>query len=145
MPGLSVIMVRIALIHLAVGATIGGLLLADKGLHLWSWIWMWRPGHIHMMLSGWTVQFAWGVAIWILPRLDATGSRGALWSAWVCCVAINGGVALTTLYAPLAHLIDHLEWMLSVAAVLYVIAALTFVHHAWRRVRPFGAIPARMR
>ncbi|MGQ9548478.1 MAG: hypothetical protein ACUVWS_07605, partial [Roseiflexus sp.] len=114
-----------------------------KGMHLWSWIWMWRPGHIHMMLSGWTVQFACGVAIWILPRLDAAGSRGALWSAWLFCAAINGGVALATLYAPLTSIVDHLEWMLPLAAFLYIIAAFTFVHHAWRRVRPFGAITTR--
>lgn len=146
MPRVSVFMIRTALLHLALGALIGGLLLADKGLHLWSWFWTWRAGHVHLMLLGWTVQFACGVAIWILPRLDAAGIRGAMWLAWLCYGALNGGVLLATLAAPVARIVERerVAWMMPVAAVLLVAGIAAFIGHAWRRIRPFGAVPARV-
>ncbi|ABU59832.1 heme-copper oxidase family protein [Roseiflexus castenholzii] len=146
MPRVSVFMIRTALIHLALGAFVGGMLLADKGLHLWSWFWTLRAGHVHLMLLGWTVQFACGVAIWILPRLDAAGTRGALWLAWVCYGALNGGVLLATLSAPFAGMVgrERIAWMLPVAGVLFVAGIAAFIGHGWRRIRPFGAVPARM-
>lgn len=146
MPRVSVFMIRTALIYLALGALIGGMLLADKGLHLWPSFWMWRAGHVHLMLLGWTVQFACGVAIWILPRLDAAGTRGAMWIAWLCYGALNGAVLLATLSAPFAGMVgrERVAWMTPVAAFLLVVGIAAFIGHVWRRIRPFGAVPARV-
>jgi photosystem II stability/assembly factor-like uncharacterized protein len=41
-----------------------------------------------MLLVGWMVQLAYGVAFWILPRLDASGNRGKVWLVWVCYGAL---------------------------------------------------------
>jgi hypothetical protein len=64
------------LVPLALGVLIGGLLLANKALPFWPWLWRLRAAYIQLLLLGWTVQFAFGVAFWILPRLMASGDRG---------------------------------------------------------------------
>lgn len=141
MPLVSRLMIRTALLQLALGATIGGLLLIEKGLHLQPWLWTLRPGHIQIMLFGWTVQLATGVAVWILPRLDAAGSRGNLRLAWLGYGALNGGVALAALHLPLATALGEagLGWMRPLAALLYLVAIGALLRHAWLRVLPFPA------
>lgn len=143
MPRVSVVIIRTALLQLALGATIGGLLLADKGLHLAPWLWTLRPGHIQMLLIGWTVQLAFGVAVWILPRFDAAGGRGNLGMAWLVYGALNGGVALATVEQPLGAMLGgaRLGWLLPLASLLYAVAALVAVGYLWRRVLPFRTIP----
>jgi hypothetical protein len=139
MPRLSQLMIRTALLWLAIGSTIGGLVLANQGLALLPWLWTLRAAHIHMLLVGWTVQLACGVAFWILPRLDASGGRGAERPAWGCYIALNGGVVIGALYDPLAALSDSATWLalLALIGLLYLLAAVLFVIHAWRRVVPF--------
>jgi hypothetical protein len=143
MPRISCVMIRTALLQLALGVTVGALLLAEKGLHLAPWLWLLRPGHIQMLLLGWMVQLACGVAFWILPRLDAAGGRGSLGLGWLCYGALNAGVALATLHLPLAQAVGaaQLRWMLPLAGLLDSLAVVAAVGHLWRRVRPFHTLP----
>jgi hypothetical protein len=143
MPRISQFFVRTALIYLALGSTIGGAMLAAKGIALPTWIWAWRPGHIQMLLVGWLVQLACGVAIWVLPRFDAAGDRGNAGWAWIGYGALNGGVALASLHAPLAGLAGNagVRWMPPTAGVLYVIAGSMLALTLWRRVLPFRTLP----
>jgi heme/copper-type cytochrome/quinol oxidase subunit 1 len=128
-------MIQIALIWFVLGATVGGLMLANKGLQFAPSIWVLYPAHIHMMLIGWTAQLATGVAFWILPRLNSQGSRGDERLGWVSSGCINAGVAITVLtgIAPSAL---FTSWLTALASLLYSVAALAFVAHAWPRVRP---------
>lgn len=144
MPRISVVIIRTALLQLALGATIGGLLLADKGLYFAPWLWALRPGHVQMMLVGWVVQLACGVAIWILPRRDAHDHRGNLALAWLGYGALNGGVGLALLHPPLVAALGRarLAWMPPLAGLFYCVAVAAMVAHLWPRVRPFGG-PAR--
>ncbi|NJN19122.1 MAG: hypothetical protein HC822_24140 [Oscillochloris sp.] len=143
MPLVSRVMIRTALLHLALGVTIGGLLLAEKGISFFPYLWLLRPGHIQILLIGWTVQFALGVAIWIMPRFDAAGGRGNLAWIWLCYGALNGGVLLATLHTPLADVFNPnaLIWMLPLGGVCYLIAVVAAVIHLWRRILPFRSIP----
>jgi hypothetical protein len=136
-------MIRTALLWLAAGFTAGGLVLLNKGLPIAPWLWTLREAHIHMLMVGWTVQLACGVAFWILPRLDAQGARGNTRLVWGCYAALNGGVALGALREPLAALTGWAAWGLlpPLMGLLYLLAAGLFVAHAWPRVRPFRAIP----
>ncbi|MCU0494904.1 MAG: hypothetical protein MUD01_25235 [Chloroflexaceae bacterium] len=95
-------MIRTALLWLGVGFSVGGLVLLAKDVPFWPALWTWRLSHVYMLLLGWMVQLACGVAFWILPRLDAAGSRGNEQLAWLCYGCLNGGVALASLYGPLA-------------------------------------------
>ncbi len=100
--------------------------------------------HVHMLLVGWTVQLAFGVAFWILPRLDAQNNRGNVALMWLCYPALNAGVLLASLPDPLRGRLPS-EVLAVAAGILYLLATLTFVLHAWRRVLPFRSIPRRER
>jgi hypothetical protein len=132
MPRLSCWFIRAALLHLGIGATIGALVLAAKGYPLTlGWAWQLLGSHVHFMVAGWLVQLTFGVAFWILPRLDAQGDRGRPAWAWASFGSLNAGVVAAAL-APAAGL-DALRVL---AALLHLIAIVAFVVHAWPRVRP---------
>jgi len=149
MPRLSQVMIRTALVWLAAGAPLGGLLLLNKGLPLLPWVWTLRFTHLHLLLIGWMVQFACGVAFWILPRLDTSGARGDECLAWLCYGALNGGVVLAALHDPIVGLVDSsssvqaapLQTLPVLAGLLYVLAASSFIAHAWPRVIRFRTLP----
>jgi hypothetical protein len=147
MPRLSQLMIRTALLWLAIGYSVGGLVLLNKGVPLLPWLWALRAAHIHILLVGWTVQLACGVAFWILPRLDARGARGDERLVWGCYAALNGGVVLGALHDPLAALAVWPGWdaLLPFMGLLYALAAALFARHAWPRVVAFRTLarPAR--
>jgi hypothetical protein len=116
-------------------------MLAEKGLGFAPWLTALTMSHIHLLLVGWMVQLACGVAVWILPRLDAAGSRGDLRLVWLCYAALNGGIVLAALYGPLLSIGVAGGWMPALGGALYGLAAATFVAHVWRRVAPFRALP----
>ena len=144
MPYLSRLMIRTALVWLALGYTLGGLLLLNKGLPVLAWLWALRYTHVHMLLIGWTVQFAFGVAFWILPRLDASGARGDERLVWLCYAALNVGVVLAALHDPLAALISQaplLDMLPVGAGLLYLVAIVAFAAHAGPRIVSFRTLP----
>ena len=130
MPRLSCWFVRAALIHLALGFTLGSLLLFNKGVPLHPLVWRLLPAHIEFLLLGWTAQLALGVAFWILPRFR--GSRGDDRPAWAAFVLLNAGVWLAGAGASLAApaVIPFLGRAVEVGA------AVAFAVHAWPRIRP---------
>jgi len=135
MPRLSVWMIRTALLHLALGFTLGALLLVQRELPLHPAVPRLRPLHAELLLLGWTVQLAMGVAFWILPRFRAGPERGREWPAWLAYLLLNAGVlaaggALASVGPGLASLLGRGAEGLS---------AVAFAWHAWPRIKPFGA------
>ncbi len=131
MPTLSSWSIRAALIYLALGFTLGALILAHKGVPLFPRVWVLLPAHIEFLLFGWTVQLALGVAYWILPRFRG-GSRGVIWLAWLSIGLLNLGVLLAA-----AQSVFGLANGLTLAGRLaQLLAAIAFGLHAWARVRP---------
>lgn len=103
MPTLSAWAIRTALAWLALAALIGGLILARDEIGVPRLILL-RPAHAEMMLVGWMMQLAFGVAHWILPlrRVAPAGEGlGALGPVLFVVVALNLGVLLVILGAPL--------------------------------------------
>ncbi len=143
MPRVSRLMIRSALFWLGLGYSLGGLLLANKGIPLAAAIWTLRMPHVYMLLVGWMVQFACGVAFWILPRLDAAGSRGDERAVWLCYAALNGGVLLLALRDPLAAAMPAalVDGFAVCAALLWLVAVAAFAWHAWQRVLSFRTLP----
>lgn len=129
-------MVRAALLWQALGVTFGGLMLVGKALPLPAWVAALRGGHVHVLLVGWLIQFACGVAFWILPRLDAAGDRGDERPAWAAALALNLGVVLA-----LYGVATGAEWATIAAGALYAAGGIAFVTHAWPRVVPFRTLP----
>jgi hypothetical protein len=132
MPLLSRCFVRSALVCLAVGFTIGGLILASKGGAADPRFWDWLPEHIILLLFGWLVQLTLGVAYWILPRMNLADRGRQRW-AWAACVASQIGIgllllSLLRLWIPVAGDFFVLAVFVQAAAVVF------FVVHAWPRV-----------
>ena len=133
MPLLSVVTLRLALSCLAVGFTLGALLLAAPELSLPPDIVRIRPLHVELLLIGWMVQLALGVAYWILPRRQGVG-RGNENLAWIALVLLNLGV----LSVGLGALVGAPRSVLLAGRSSELLAALLFAGHAWGRVRPYS-------
>ncbi len=132
MPRLSCWFIRSALIYLALGFTLGGLLLFHKGVPLHPVLWRWLPAHIEFLLLGWMVQLVMGVAFWILPRFG-TG-RGHEAAAWLAYGLLNVGIGMTGVGLALGMpaLVPLLGRMAEAGA------AVAFAMHAWPRIKPPG-------
>lgn len=131
MPRLSVWFVRAALVYLTLGFTFGGLMLANKGILLSPLLWRLLPTHIEFLLFGWTVQLAFGVAFWILPRWRT--QRGDVRPAWTAFLLLNSGIWLVVA----AGWFNGPAWMLVGGRLLEATSVAAFAWHAWPRVKPW--------
>lgn len=129
MPKRSVWLVRAALIYLMLGFTTGGLLLVHKAAPLPPALWALRPLHVEWLLFGFMVQFAFGVALWILPR--AAGPQREA-PGWWAGALLNGGVWLVGLGGALG-----LGSMVLTGRLAELAAVATFAAHVWPRIRAF--------
>jgi cbb3-type cytochrome oxidase subunit 1 len=134
MPRLSVLFIRLALLYLLAGFTIGALMLANKGLPISPFLWLLLPAHIEFLLFGWTVQLAFGVAFWILPR-RVGGSRGRVQLAWLALVLLNLGIWLAVLSVLPSFGQALADTMYLAGKLLQGLAAVAFAAQAWERVR----------
>jgi len=131
MPRLSVWIVRLSLIYLLIGFTLGALMLANKGVPFAPWVWGLLPAHIDVLLFGFVIQLAIGMAYWILPRFRS-GSRGSETVLWITVGLLNLGIWMVAFIGVL-NLPG--QW-LAVGRLLEGIAAGLFTIQVWKRIRP---------
>ena len=131
MPRLSVWFVRFSLIHLFLGFTIGGLILANMGIPFAPWIWNLLPAHMEFLLLGWMVQLAMSVAFWILPRFKSNPPRGNVNLIWGTLVLLNVGIVMVVIQ-PLISV----SWLALAGRFLETSSVLLFVFASWQRVKP---------
>lgn len=140
MPRLSCWFIKASFLHLAVGAVFGGLMLSAKGQpQVFGWAWRLLPAHIQIMLGGWLIQLALGMAYWILPRLGGKSrERERPRAAWLSFVALNSGVTGTGLLLAFRPFVvwPWLGVLLVAAGLLQILALGAFAWHAWPRVHP---------
>ena len=140
MDRLTSVMLRTALVWLLTGFVIGAAMLVDRKLPGAWRLWL-APGHGHMLFVGWFLQFAIGVAYWLLPR-KRTPERPLGYDerwAYIAVFALNVGLALRVggeLRERTGHANDLSLTILAVAGVLQIIAAAIFVVQLWPRVGP---------
>lgn len=133
MPLLTRLSVRLALLYLTLGATLGALLLIHKGLTIMPWAWSLLPVHIEVMFIGWMTQFALGMAFWILPRFSGRQPRGEERWNWAAFVFLNLGLGFTCLAS-----LGVLRAPLWIGRGLQGLGLLCFLIGNWRRVYPFA-------
>lgn len=131
-------MVRLSLLWLLAGFLIGGAMLIDRELpgqwRLWA-----QPTHGHMLFVGWFLQFALGIAYWLLPR-KRTAERPQgydLRLAQIAVAALNIGLICRVIGEPLersGHQGNGTLVILACSALLQIAAALIFVSQIWPRV-----------
>lgn len=139
MPKLSRWMIRGSFFNLWLGFGMAALILSRKGLpeSFPAYTWQWIPVHVNLLLVGWMVQFALGVAYWILPRLfDRRTDRGRVPFAVAAAVFINLGVWLHVTGGLIAPWDDHLMFLRPVGLALQCLGALSFAYHVYPRIRP---------
>lgn len=131
MPRLSVWMVRAALLHLGTGFTVGGLLLFNKGEPFDTGIWALLQVHVDLLIFGWIMQLAMGVAYWILPRFAQPPKYGRTWLAALAFGLINAG----TLISAGGQWAGSAGWTL-VGRAAILLAGLCFAVYVFPRVKP---------
>jgi hypothetical protein len=133
MPRLSVWMIRAALTHLGIGFLFGGLMLANKGVPFEPRLWRLLPVHIDLLLIGWLLQLAMGVAFWIAPRFSDRPRYGRAWLVGAAFILLNSGVLLSA----------GGDWSGTPGATLVgwgciLTAGLCFVIHLVPRIKPLA-------
>jgi cbb3-type cytochrome oxidase subunit 1 len=127
MPKLSIYFIRAALLHFGIGFSIAALMLANKGIPFSAEIWRLLEPHVQILIFGWMLQLAMGVAFYALPRLTNTEARyGDERLAWLSFILLNAGVWLSITIFPVF------------GKTLIVIAGLAFVRLLVPRVKAFG-------
>lgn len=96
------------------------------------------PVHVELLLVGWLVQLALGVAYWILPR--AAGRRPGAWAAWGGAGCVAAGVA-----AAAGGGVAGLAPAVTIGRGLELAGAALFGGHAIVRLRCWRALDLRRR
>jgi hypothetical protein len=137
MDPVSVKMVRASLIWLAIGFTVGGLMLADNSLP-GTWRFWFGPTHGHVLFVGWFFQFAVGVAFWLLPRKRTAelpfGYNER--TAFLSFIILNAGLIVRVIAEPgprVGYLSNGADALLLVSAAAHVLAGGIIVSLLWGR------------
>ncbi len=134
MPPVTTVLVRASLVYLVAGAALGTLLMGVKaGYQLPALVARAWPLHAEMLLFGWMVQLALGVAYWILPKHAAAPVRGPVWPVVLAAIFLNLGVA----GAALGSVVGHAGLAVG-GRVAELAAVVLFAVNAVPRVKRFG-------
>lgn len=98
-PRSSRVLVRTALGYLVVGGALGLAMLAGRTAALPTLPAVALELHAEILLVGWIVQLATGVALWIFPRAPGEHARRPDRPGWVVLSLLNGGIACVALEA----------------------------------------------
>src|SRR5689334_13707208 len=101
MDRLSAIMLRAGFVWLLAGAIVGFAMMIDEVLPGAWRAWM-APTHGHMLFVGWFVQFALGIAYWLLPRKRTPDRPLGYDERWglVAVAMLNAGLLLRVVAEP---------------------------------------------
>ncbi|MDP2481631.1 MAG: hypothetical protein Q8W51_05100 [Candidatus Palauibacterales bacterium] len=140
MPRLTVWTVRASLVCLVLGALLGAALLAVPPLDppVAASLARLAPVHVELLLVGWLVQLALGVAYWILPR--AGGRRPAARVAGSGAAALASGVGCAA-----AGALAGGGWVVVAGRSLEVVGAALFGVHVTVRLSTWKRLDARRR
>lgn len=130
MPALAVRFIRTALVSLLGGTMLGALLLSGGP----EAVFRFRPLHAELLLGGWALQLAFGVAYWILPKHPRGFVRGDESPVRVAWWFLNGGVWATGL----ALSLGTSAWLATAGRSMELLAVLLFASNAWPRIKAFG-------
>lgn len=138
MDRLSIVMVRGSLVWLMLGILVGGVMLVDRAVP-GNWIAWFAPSHGHVLFVGWFLQFALGIAYWLLPRKRSATMPLGYRERWgiVGVLCLNGGLACRVLAEPLersGRASDATLAMLGLSSTLQVVAVAIFISQLWPRI-----------
>lgn len=139
MDRVSLFYTRAALAWLVAGVALGALMLAD-GLLAGDWRTWFAPTHGHMLFVGWFLQFAVGVAYWLLPR-QRTSERPLGYDerpALAGMLMLNTGLLLRVVAEPADRMgyAAGTDIILTMSGLVQLAAVLIIAWQLWGRLRP---------
>lgn len=153
MPATSRVSIKASILYLALGASLGAILLIDRWASLGWAVNTLRTSHVQFLVVGWLTQFIIGVAWWLFPPLAfglqsdtpmpvrrgqaQRGSERLFWAALAC---LNTGVMLRALCEPVYTWtqLGLFNTLSDLSGLFLLIAATLFVINLWGRVRELG-------
>jgi cbb3-type cytochrome oxidase subunit 1 len=138
MDPLTKLMGRTALLYLASGFVLGAVLMIGEAQGA-SWYGAWTVTHAHILFVGWFVQFAVGIAFWLLPRRKTPkqpfGYNERL--GYLAYGLVNIGIILRIIFEPLFRLGKLDEGLATVSmatsGILMASAGLIWASQLWGR------------
>lgn len=127
MPSHAVHIVRLSLVYLLVGSTMGAIMLLDRAFQVAEFIWWVRPFHIELLFFGWFVHLAFGVASWILPR---TGGSPGVRVLSAAVIILNVGI-----FAVAAGQMLTMDVLTFFGRLAEMIGVIVFGVYIWPRIR----------
>lgn len=142
----TILMVKASLVWLLSGFIIGGLMMVDREIPGDWRAWL-LPTHGHMLFVGWFVQFAIGIAYWLLPRKrrPEVPIGYPQTPAFVGWGMLNAGLLLRVVGEPMERVGDAGSLsmtILAASALLQVGAIIVFIAQLWPRVYGKGKMGA---
>lgn len=133
-------MLRASMVWLLAGAVGGAVMMADTYVPGAWRVWL-APTHGHMLFVGWLVQFALGVAYWLLPRRRSPefplGYHERL--GFAAMSALNAGLLVRVIAEPVEHAGHAAAWtalMLTASGLVQLAAFIIFAVQLWPRLSP---------
>lgn len=121
-------MLKASLIWLSVGVVVGIIMFLQKKMNIPVYL---IPVHSHIILVGFLMQFIFGVAFWIFPRLPG-GIFTSPRKGWTVFFLLNAGTLIRAVSEPFTF------WISFSGAILQSAGILLGVFEIWKRVRaPF--------
>lgn len=135
----SKITIRLSLLYLLVGFTIGALMLASKAYPFLPWIFNLLPLHMEYLMFGWFIHLIFGTAYWMFPRFtpsktDMEKPRGFVRAAWISLIMLNIGLLIFTL----SYFLNNTFTVRFVGRTIELIAVIAFLVNLWPRVKPMS-------
>jgi hypothetical protein len=140
MDRISVYYIRTAILWLVVGFALGALMLSDT-LLAGDWRAWFAPTHGHVLFVGWFLQFAVGVAYWLLPR-KRSDKRPLGYDTRVASAGyliLNAGLVLRVIAEPASHIDGESNMearLLALSAALQLVSIGIIARQIWTRVLP---------
>ncbi|TGN04856.1 hypothetical protein [Leptospira bandrabouensis] len=126
----SVWFIRVSLIYLVIGSSLGAMLMLNKAFTLVPEIWKYLPLHYSILIWGFFLQLIMGTAYWMFPKFLSEHPRGSTWQIWFLFYSYNFGFILYLItkfifpFVPLALF----------GKFLIFLGLVTFIKLAWARV-----------
>ncbi|MBZ0186124.1 MAG: cbb3-type cytochrome c oxidase subunit I [Candidatus Obscuribacterales bacterium] len=129
MPDLTVLTLRLALIYMIGGFTLGSILLVNEAFPISLLVWKLTKVHMELLLIGFMAELAVGVAFWILPRFTNEPPRGNEKIAWISLILLNVGIVCVVL----AVVTDN-DLIGVSGRILEASGGCLFLLHCWKRL-----------
>lgn len=129
------VFIKTALAYLLAAFLVGGVVMANQGLHFNERIGALLPVFYHLLTVGWLTQLIVGVALWMFPPRSRQQPRGDERLGWLGYGALNAGLLLRVVAEPFYAWTGTAGWLLALSALLQTVAVWTFVSTLWPRVK----------